>query len=316
MICIFQRTQEHNQAMASTIEFKNLTKNFGTTVAVNNLSFTVEPGRVTGFLGPNGSGKSTSLRALTGLITPTSGSATINGKLYNEFENPLTEVGSALDATSFHPGRSGFNNLAAMADAAGISSAKVWESIEQVGMTSAAKNRVETYSLGMKQRLAIAGALIGDPKVLLLDEPANGLDPEGIAWMRGFLQYRASLGHTVLISSHVLSEVQQTVDDVVIIRKGELVKACSLAELVASASGFVEVVSPEIERLATQLHFGWDGITPSAVHRHNSHTLHVEGLPIALVGKIAAHNNIELHGLKENNTDLEQVFLNLTGDAA
>lgn len=302
--------------MAPTIEFKNLTKKFGSNLAVNNLSFTVEPGRVTGFLGPNGSGKSTSLRALTGLISPTSGSATINGKLYHEFDNPLSEVGSALDATSFHPGRSGFNNLAAMADAAGISATRVWDAIEQVGMTFAAKQRVETYSLGMKQRLAIAGALIGDPKVLLLDEPANGLDPEGIAWMRGFLQYRASLGHTVLISSHVLSEVQQTVDDVIIIRKGELVKACALTELVASASGYVEVVSPDCDRLATHLLQGWDGIAPTNVHRQNSHTLHVEGLPIALVGRIAAHNQIELHGLKENTTDLEQVFLNLTGDAA
>lgn len=302
--------------MAPTIEFHNLTKQFGSNLAVNNLSFTVEPGRVTGFLGPNGSGKSTSLRALTGLIQPTSGNATINGKRYHEFDNPITEVGSALDASSFHPGRSGFNNLAALADAAGIAASRVWESIEQVGMTTAANDRVETYSLGMKQRLAIAGALIGDPKVLLLDEPANGLDPEGIAWMRGFLQYRASLGHTVLISSHVLSEVQQTVDDVVIIRKGELVKACSLAELVASASGFVEVVSPEIDQLAQQLQYGWDGIIPSNIHRQNAHTLHVEGLPIALIGRIAAHNGIELHGLKENNTDLEQVFLNLTGDAS
>jgi ABC-2 type transport system ATP-binding protein len=300
--------------MSVTIEFKELTKRFGETLAVSNLSFSVEPGRVTGFLGPNGSGKSTSLRALTGLIEPTSGSALINGKRYAEIAEPIKHVGASLDATSFHPGRSGFNNLAIIADAAGISHRSVWEGIEQVGMTEAAKRRVQTYSLGMKQRLAIAAALIGNPEILLLDEPANGLDPEGIAWMRGFLQYRAGLGHTVLISSHVLSEVQQTVDDVVIIRKGELVHASTLDALVASTTSHVEVVTPDVHKLETQLRFGWDGIHPSLIERIGSNSLKIEGLAIELVGKIALTNGIELHGLKENRVDLEQVFLDLTGD--
>lgn len=300
--------------MSTTIEFKHLTKDYGDVKAVNDLTFSVQAGRVTGFLGPNGSGKSTSLKALTGLIEPTSGEALINGKKYREIADPLKHVGSALDATSFHPGRSGFNNLAIIADAAGIDTAAVWKALEQVGMESAAKKRVDGYSLGMKQRLAIAGALLGDPEILLLDEPANGLDPEGIAWMRGFLQHRASLGHTILISSHVLSEVQQTVDDVIIIRKGELVKACSLDELVASTHSFVEVHSPDADKLAAQLEYGWDGVKPERIERVNQSAVHVEGFPIELVGRIAAHNQIELHRLVDNRSDLEQVFLDLTGE--
>ncbi len=298
----------------SAIEFTNLTKKFGDFTAVSDLSFKVEPGRVTGFLGPNGSGKSTSLRCLTELIKPTSGEALIRGKKFSHLENPLGVVGVCLEP-SFHPGRTGYDNLAVIAMAAGIDLKNVDNVIEQVGMTSAKKARVQTYSLGMKQRLGLAAALLGNPEILVLDEPANGLDPEGIAWMRSFLQYHASNGGTVLISSHVLSEVQQTVDDVVIISHGKLVKACTLDELVASTSNFVEVQTPDSEKFAGILHAGLDGKTPTSVERHNSQTLHIVGLTTSEVGRLALVNEIELHSLYDHRTDLEDVFLKLTGDA-
>jgi len=299
-----------------SIEFRRLTKHFGDTHAVNDLSFTVAPGRVTGFLGPNGSGKSTSLRCLTGLVTPTSGEALIDGQRYVDIPQPSRKIGAGLEATGFHPARTGFNNLMVMADAARLSASAVESSLEQVGMTFARDTKVDAYSLGMKQRLALAGALLGDPPVLVLDEPANGLDPEGIAWLRNFLQYKASLGNTVLVSSHVLSEVQQTVDDVVIIAKGRLVKACSLEELVAETQMHVEVVTPEAARLATLLRSGLDGHHPSAIRLKNQHIIEVEGMPISTVGRIAVQNSIELHGLREHRTDLEDVFLSLTGGTA
>lgn len=302
--------------MAPTIEFRHLTKTFGQTHAVTDLSFSVEPGRVTGFLGPNGAGKSTSLRCLTGLVRPTAGEALIDGRAYHELEEPIRRVGVAFDSGGFHPGRTGRNNLRVMALAAGLGSDDVERALALVGMTEAADRRVEGYSMGMKQRLAIAGALLGDPQILLLDEPANGLDPEGIAWMRAFLRARAAAGATVLISSHVLSEVQQTVDDVVIIAHGRLVKNCSLEELVASTTTHVIARTPDAERLAAALDAGVDGQRPSSVHRSNHDVVKVEGLPIALVGRAALRAGVELHGLTESTTDLEQVFLDLTGGAA
>ena len=250
------------------------------------------------------------------MVKPTSGDAIIKGQAYRDLADPLRVVGASLESNGFHPGRSGYNNLLIIALASGIARSNVDRVLEQVGMSHAAGDRVETYSLGMKQRLAIAAALLGDPEILVLDEPANGLDPEGIAWMRAFLRARAAAGGTVLVSSHVLSEVQQTVDDVVIIAKGKLVKHCSLEELVASANAHVEVVTPDAERLAEALRHGWDNQHPSAVHRSNHDVVKVEGLPIALVGRIALHNGVELHGLTERSSDLEQVFLELTGGEA
>ena len=298
----------------SAIEFSNLTKKFGDFTAVSDLSFKVEPGRVTGFLGPNGSGKSTSLRCLTQLMAPTSGTALIRGQKYSDLDNPISIVGVCLES-SFHPGRTGFDNLAVIATAVGIDLKNVDRAIEQVGMTQAKDDRVQTYSLGMKQRLGLAAALIGNPEILVLDEPANGLDPEGIAWMRTFLQYHASQGGTVLISSHVLSEVQQTVDDVVIISHGKLVKACSLEELVESTSNFVEVQTPQSEKFAEILRAGFEGHLPTSVTTQNSHTIHVVGLKTSEVGRLALANGIELHSLCDHRTDLEDVFLKLTGDA-
>lgn len=299
--------------MEIELEFRKLTKHFGDTHAVNDLSFKVAPGRVTGFLGPNGAGKSTSLRCLTGLVSPTSGAAYIGGRLYGDLERPASVIGAALEATGFHPGRTGFDNLAVMANAAGLPLNNVSASIDQVGMTGSAKTKVGEYSLGMRQRLALAAALIGNPQVLVLDEPANGLDPEGIAWLRNFLQFRASEGCTVLVSSHVLSEVQQTVDDVVIIAKGQLVKACPLSELVAETHRHVEVISPDAARFAELLRTTTSAQRPTTLRTRNQHMLEVEGLSAAEIGKVALEHHIELHGLAEHQTDLEDVFLALTG---
>lgn len=298
--------------MSPTIEVHNLSKQFGSFVAVKNISFQVFPGRVTGFLGPNGAGKSTTLRCLTGLITPTSGDARISGVAYSELAEPLKIVGTALETTGFHPGRTGFDNALVMAIAAGLQKVDVERALQQVGMLEAGSKRVDAYSLGMKQRLALACALLGNPDILILDEPANGLDPEGIAWLRGFLRHHADKGGTVLLSSHVLSEVQQTVDDVIIISKGELKKQCSLSELVASTHAMVSVQSPDIEKFVVALEHD-SRFAHLKQTRANSHTLHIEGVTAAEIGAFAFSHQIELHELTESRTDLEQVFLALTG---
>lgn len=297
--------------MTPTIEVHNLTKHFGSFVAVNNVSFEVFPGRVTGFLGPNGAGKSTTLRCLTGLITPTSGEARITGVSYSQLPAPLKIVGTALETTGFHPGRTGFDNVFVMAVSAGMGKLDVERALKQVGMFEAGSKRVDAYSLGMKQRLALACALLGNPDILILDEPANGLDPEGIAWLRGFLRHQADNGGTVLLSSHVLSEVQQTVDDVIIISKGELKRQCSLADLVASTHAVVVVESPDVDRLEAELK--QDARLNLKLTRANSHLLHIEGSTAAEIGAFAFSHQIELHELTESRTDLEQVFLAITG---
>ncbi|MFM8353125.1 MAG: ABC transporter ATP-binding protein, partial [Actinomycetales bacterium] len=219
------------------IEVHDLTKSFGrgtrATTAVRGLSFHVNPGRITGFLGPNGSGKTTTLRCLLGLVAPTSGAARFGGLRYQELPEPTRQVGAALETAGFHPGRTAKAHLGIMARAAGLAQVRVDDVLAEVGLTQAAGRRVGTYSLGMKQRLALAGALLGDPQVLVLDEPANGLDPEGMAWLRSLLRQRAANGATVLVSSHVLAEVQQTADDVVIIAQGALVHAGPIGELAA-----------------------------------------------------------------------------------
>ncbi len=210
---------------------RDLTKRFGSFTAVDNLSFTVEPGRITGFLGPNGAGKTTTLRMLLGLVKPTSGTATIGGRRYHDIEQPMGMVGSALEATNFHPGRTGRDHLRVLADTAGVSDKRVDEMLELVGIPAAARKRAGGYSMGMRQRLGLAAAMLGDPQVLILDEPANGLDPEGIRWLRGFLRHLAGQGKTILISSHMLQEVEQTVDDVVIITNGKLVRQGAMTDL-------------------------------------------------------------------------------------
>ena len=298
------------------IEVTDLTKEFGAVRAVDHLSFTVEPGTVTGFLGPNGAGKTTTLRILLGLVAPTSGRATIAGQAYQDLPDPTRTVGAALESSSFHPGRTAADQLRVLCLAADLPLQRVHDVLDQVGLTDVARLRIRTFSLGMRQRLALAAALLGDPTVLLLDEPANGLDPEGIAWLRGFLRHLASTGRTVLVSSHVLAEVEQTVDQVVILTKGRLVRSCSLEDLVASWSAHVLARTPGAATLAAALAQGVAGRLPVAVRRVGDDALEVEGLPIALVGRAALQAGVELHELREERTDLEDVFLALTSGEA
>jgi ABC-2 type transport system ATP-binding protein len=292
------------------IAVERLTKRYGTTLAVDELSFEIEPGSVTGFLGPNGAGKTTTLRILLDLVRPTAGSATIDGRRYRDLEEPVRRVGAVLEAANFHPGRKGRNHLRVLARAARIPEPRVDELLGLVGLAGAAGKRVKTYSLGMRQRLTIAGALLGEPKVLILDEPANGLDPEGIRWLRGLLRSFADQGGTVFVSSHVLAEVAQLADRVVIIHRGRLVSHTSLAEIMDRAEGGVRVRSPQAERLQGVLAAA--GV-PAA--RSSPGLLTVRDTPMERVGELAAANGIVLHELSAESASLEEVFLELTGAA-
>jgi ABC-2 type transport system ATP-binding protein len=287
------------------IEVRDLTKRFGSFTAVDNLSFSVEPGRITGFLGPNGAGKTTTLRMLLGLVRPSGGTATIGGHRYSEIKTPQRVVGAALEATNFHPGRSGRNHLRVLADTAGVDSRRVDEMLEMVGIPAAARQRAGGYSMGMRQRLALAAAMLGDPQVLLLDEPANGLDPEGIRWLRLLLRHLSSQGKTILISSHMLSEVEQTVDDVVIIANGRFIQQGSVADLhgdkraivrTADAPGLVSaLIAAGVEAHAT-----------------DATTLEAIGDDLARVGDIALRAGLPIHELRAHQTDLEALFFQLT----
>jgi ABC-2 type transport system ATP-binding protein len=292
------------------ISVEGLTKRYGKTLAVDDLSFAVEAGQVTGFLGPNGAGKTTTLRILLDLVKASSGNASIDGKRYRDFDDPAKRVGSVLEATNFHPGRKGRNHLRVLARPQGIPDSRVDELLELVDLTEAGKKRVKTYSLGMRQRLTIAGALLGDPDVLILDEPANGLDPEGIRWLRGFLRGLAERGRTVLVSSHVLSEMAQLADRVVIIHQGRLISHTSLAEILARAEGGVRVRSPQAEQFRSALSAA--GIESAET---SPGTLAIKDTPIERVGELAAENRIVLHELSPESASLEEVFLELTGDA-
>lgn len=292
-------------ATRTTIEFRGVTKLFGDVRAVNDLTFTVEPGQVTGFLGPNGAGKTTTLRMLLGLVRPTSGTATFGGTAYRDLERPLSSVGTALEASSFHPGRSARNHLAVYAAAAGIRSSRIATVLTLVGLDDYVDRRVGGYSLGMRQRLGLAFALLGDPGVLVLDEPTNGLDPEGIRWMRGFLRDRAAEGRTVLVSSHMLSEVQQSVDRVVIISKGSAVYEGPLTAL--ESGSVVHIDSPQRRVLHAAL---------SAAGAHVTATdsaLEVTGLSVERAGEIALNASVPLTKLTVEHTGLEDIFLDLVG---
>jgi ABC-2 type transport system ATP-binding protein len=294
------------------IRVSGLSKVFGADVkAVDDLSFTVEPGSVTGFLGPNGAGKTTTLRCLLGLVTPTAGTATIGGQSYAGLTAPSREVGALLEASSFHPARTGRSHLRIYASAGGIPDARVDEVLDQVGLAPAARRRVKGYSLGMRQRLGLATALLGDPKVLVLDEPANGLDPEGIAWLRSFLRHMAEgEGRTILVSSHVLSEVEQTVDRVVIISRGRLVRQGTLAELSADQEQAVLVRTPHLDKLGVAL----DGRATAKPAGDDG--MRVVGLAAAEIGHLAFEAGIELHELTPQRSDLEETFLALTAAGA
>ncbi|MFF2277697.1 ABC transporter ATP-binding protein [Agromyces sp. NPDC058126] len=290
------------------IEITGLSKHFGAVTAVDDLSFTVEPGRVTGFLGPNGAGKTTTLRVLLGLVRASSGTATFGGTPYHALARPLETVGAALDA-NFHPGRTARNHLRVYATAAGLSSARVPVVLEQVGLAEFADRRVGGYSLGMRQRLALAYTLIGDPGVFVLDEPINGLDPEGIRWIRVFLQTLAREGRTVLVSSHLLSEVQQSVDEVVIISRGRLVKRGTLASLELDAAPRTIVDSPDRAALASALDSA--GLEYDA----GRSGFIVDEPDPGRVGHAAFVGGVELSALHRLKSGLEDSFLSLVGEA-
>jgi ABC-2 type transport system ATP-binding protein len=287
------------------IEVENLSKRFGTTQAVQDLSFSAKSGLVTGFLGPNGAGKSTTLRAVLGLVRQDAGTATVLGRPYKDLDLPIQRVGAVLEASAVHPGRSGRNHLRVLATAAGLPRSRVEEVLAIVELSVAAKRRAGGYSLGMRQRLGLAAALLGDPEVLVLDEPANGLDPQGIRWLRDFLRSLAAEGRTILISSHVLAEVAQTVDDVVIIANGKLVVQAPMEEVLARSAGGTRVRSPEADRLAALL--------SGEVRRLDDGSLIVQAPP-EQVGEVAAANGVVLHELTTERATLEEVFLELTGD--
>jgi ABC-2 type transport system ATP-binding protein len=294
----------------AVIEFSKITKTFGSVTAVDGLSFTVEPGRVTGFLGPNGAGKTTTLRMLLGLVAPSSGTATIGGIRYRDLPRPLQTVGAALEAASFHPGRTARNHLAVYAIAAGLPAARVDTVLHLVGLTDHGAQRVGGYSLGMRQRLGLAFTLLGDPGVLVLDEPINGLDPEGIKWIRGFLRAMADEGRTVLVSSHLLSEVQQSVDDVIIIAAGALVHRGTLASLETEAAPRILVDSPDRTALATAL--GQAGIEFSTGRTG----LLADAPDTALIGDVACLAGGELSALHRERKGLEEAFLALVNGGA
>ena len=290
------------------VEVRELTKRYGSTTAVDRLAFTVPPGRITGFLGPNGAGKSTTLRMLLGLVHPTSGEALVDGVRYVSLPEPARAVGAVLESDSFHPGRSGRNHLRVLATAAGVPVSRVDDVLAEVELSSAARRHVGTYSLGMRQRLSVAAALLGLPRLLVLDEPANGLDPEGIRWLRDFLRSFAAGGGTVLISSHVLAEVAQIADEVVIIHRGKLVAHEPLEALTARAAGGTLVRSPSAERLRERL----AAVALEAVPGGDD-LLRVSA-PAERVGEVAAAAGIVLHELRGEGASLEEIFLELTGE--
>ena len=293
------------------IEARGLTKRYGAKVAVDKLSFDVLPGVVTGFLGPNGSGKSTTMRMIMGLDSPDEGSVTVNGRPYHELPWPLREVGALLEAKAIHPGRSARAHLRMLAQTNGIASGRVDEVLEMVGLAAVARQRAGKFSLGMGQRLGIAAALLGDPGVLLFDEPVNGLDPDGIRWIRNLLRSLASEGRTVLVSSHLMSEMALTADYVVVIGRGRLIAASAIGELTAqSARRFVRVRSPQIAELRAVL--DKEGATTVL---EDDGSLSVQGLDEVAIGEAAAAVPVVLHELAPQSASLEEAFMDLTEES-
>ncbi|RMI09669.1 ABC transporter ATP-binding protein [Cellulomonas triticagri] len=292
------------------IEARGLTKRYGKKTAVGGIDFTVEPGRVTGFLGPNGAGKSTTMRMIMGLDRPTSGSVTVNGKPYAQHRSPLTEVGALLDAKAVHTGRSATNHLRAIAATHGIGKRRVAEVIEMTGLQHVAGKRVGGFSLGMGQRLGIAAALLGDPRTLILDEPVNGLDPEGVLWVRNLVKGLAAEGRTVFLSSHLMSEMAVTADHILVIGRGRIIADAPVADIVAGASGTrVRVRTPQAGRLAESLQ-GPD-VTVTSVE---SGLLEVVGATAASIGELAARDGLVLHELTPVSASLEAAYMSLTAD--
>ncbi|GAA2457660.1 ATP-binding cassette domain-containing protein [Actinomadura vinacea] len=293
------------------INLSGLTKRYGGTTVVHGLTLTIEPGLVTGFLGPNGAGKSTTMRMILGLDRPTAGTALVKGRRYEEFRHPLREIGALLDAKALHPGRSGRAHLLAMARSNGIPAARVEEVLATVGLSDAARKRAGVYSLGMGQRLGIAGALLGDPGVLMFDEPVNGLDPDGVRWVRELMRSLAAEGRTVFVSSHLMSEMELTADRLVVIGKGRLLADAPIADILAGGSTHrVKVRGPHLRDLAA--HLAAEGATaePTAPGE-----LLVTGARAEAVGELAHRLGVPLHELSPQDTTLEQAYMELTADS-
>jgi ABC-2 type transport system ATP-binding protein len=295
--------------VTAVVKAESLTKRFGEVSAVTDLSFVLEAGTITGFLGPNGAGKTTTLRMVLGLASPTSGRALVFDGAYAELERPALRIGAVLEATDFHPGRTGRDHLRMLGRVVDVPDSRVDEVLSLVELTGAAHRRVKGYSLGMRQRLGLAAALLGDPELLILDEPANGLDPEGVRWLRDFLRRLASEGRTVLVSSHVLAEVAQTVDQVLIISRGRLVIESSLAELTARAGGAVRVRAADLSMLASALRAEDLQVTTGT-----DNSLLVQGAPSERVGEIAFAAGVPVHELVADGGSLEDIFLELTSE--
>ncbi|MDO4916458.1 MAG: ABC transporter ATP-binding protein [Rothia sp. (in: high G+C Gram-positive bacteria)] len=292
------------------LEIQSLSKSYGPKTAVNNISFTVPDGKVTGFLGPNGAGKSTTMRMIVGLEKPTSGKALVDGKTYSSLSSPLSSVGVLLDAKAMHPGRSGLNHLRSLALTHGIPKKRVDEVIEMTGLTAVAKKKVKGFSLGMGQRMGIAAALLGDPQNVILDEPVNGLDPEGVIWVRNLARYLASEGKTVLISSHLMSEMAQTADDLVVIGQGRLLANSSMKEFLALADNDRILVRTD-DREALDQELRNNGISVSAV---DTDALMVQGLDARSLARLAQDSHVLLHEITPQIATLEDVYMNMTRD--
>ncbi|MDN4615113.1 ATP-binding cassette domain-containing protein [Leifsonia sp. F6_8S_P_1B] len=292
------------------IRLDRLTKTFGSKTAVDGITATIQPGRVTGFLGPNGAGKSTTMRMIMGLDRPTSGSATIDGKRYAELRSPLTEVGALLDAKAVHTGRTAYSHLLAMAATHGIPKRRVHEVIGLTGLDAVAGKRVGGFSLGMGQRLGIAAAMLGDPATLILDEPVNGLDPEGVLWVRQFARHLAGQGRTVFLSSHLMSEMAQTADHIIVLGRGRILADAPVGDILAGATrNAVRVRTPQPEVLANAIASA--DVTITGVE---AQLLEVSGLTAAQVGEAAAHAGVVLHELTPISASLEEAYLELTHD--
>src|SRR5215471_6849609 len=293
------------------IEVRGLTKRYGAKIAVDNLTFGIEPGKVTGFLGPNGAGKTTTMRCILGLDYPNAGTITVDGKAYHDLAYPMREVGALLEAKAVHGGRSAYNHLLCLAQTNSLPKRRVGEVLELVGLTEVAKKRSKGFSLGMSQRLGIAATMLGDPKVLMFDEPVNGLDPEGIVWIRNLMKALAAEGRTIFVSSHLMSEMENTADHLIVIGRGSLLADCTMEEFIARSSGqTVRVRTPQPDLLAK-------AVSEAAARAVNGTggTLIVSGLVAAQVGDIAFEHGVRLHELTVVRASLEAAFMELTADS-
>jgi ABC-2 type transport system ATP-binding protein len=293
------------------IEARGLTKRYGGTLAVDQLSFSVEPGKITGFLGPNGAGKTTTMRLILGLDRPTAGTVSVNGKPFGQLARPMHEVGALLDAKAMHGGRSAYNHLLCLAQTNNLPRRRVGEVLELVGLSEVARKRSKGFSLGMGQRLGIAGALLGDPAILMFDEPVNGLDPEGILWIRNLMKALAAEGRTVFVSSHLMSEMEHTAEHLLVIGRGKLIADCTVAEFIAqNSSGTVRVRTPQQDVLAKAV-----AAAGGTVHDDGDGVLVVQGLAAGRVGDLAFDNGVRLHELAPAHASLEEAFMELTASS-